>query len=125
MGVSRIAVVVAVVLLTVSAGAAQPLVPLIAEWDRYFTVRTGTAGRDGRSTGGATVWNTSDWGAQRIQLLVESLDGSGQTVAQRVVWLGSDLPPGAHAYVAAPMPASASYRVRVFAFNLDTSAGPR
>ena len=59
-------------------------------------------------------------GAKRIQLLVEGLDATAQIVVQRVVWLGVDLPPSSHAGFEVPMtPASASYRVRIFAF--DTS----
>jgi hypothetical protein len=99
--------------------APTPLTPLVAEWDRYFSVEA----QPGRP--GGVVWNTSDWDTRRIQLLIEGLDAAGQTVSQSVVWLGADLPAGSHAYFDAPMPPAASYRVRVFAFILDTTAGPR
>ena len=118
-------VILALLLVTVSPGAAQPLSPLIAEWDQYFSVHFRPEMRDGRSVGGGTIWNVSGWGAQRIQLLVEGLDDNGQPVSQRVVWLGADLPAGAHAYFEAPLPTSTSYRVRVFAFNLENTGGPR
>jgi hypothetical protein len=121
--VTTTVVVLSLVLLIVSGGAAQPLSPLVVEWDRFFSVQAQPGVRDGRSVG--TIWNTSDWGTRRIQLLVEGLDGNGQAVNQRVMWLGVDLPAGSHAYFEASMPASASYRVRVFAFILETSAGPR
>ena len=109
----------------VGIGAAQPLSPLVAEWDQYFSVHSRPVMRAGRSVGSGTVWNVSGWGARRIQLLVEGLDDNGQPVSQRLVWLGADLPAGAHAYFEAPLPSSTSYRVRVFAFNLETNAGPR
>jgi hypothetical protein len=41
------------------------------------------------------------------------------------VWLGSDLPAGTEAQVDLPVTPAASYRVRVFAFDLDLAAGPR
>jgi hypothetical protein len=42
-----------------------------------------------------------------------------------VVWLGSDLAAGSHADIDVQMSPAASYRVRVFAFDLDLAAGPR
>ncbi len=117
------AALVALSLLPFGVGTAQPLSPLIVDWDRYFIVQPQTGMREGRTV--AAVWNTSLWNARRIQLLVETLDGGGQPTAQRVVWLGSDLPAGSHAYLEVPMLPAASYRVRVFAFVLDMAAGPR
>jgi hypothetical protein len=113
---------VALSLLPLTAGTTQPLSPLIVNWEQYFTVQQQSV-RDGRAA--ATVWNTSGWNAQRIQVLVEALDGAGQARDQRVVWLGSDLPAGTHAHVDMSMSPGASYRVSVFAFNLDLSSGPR
>jgi hypothetical protein len=114
---------VAFVLLTFGAPAAQPLSPLVAGWERYFTVQAWSGNGAGRPS--ATVWNTSEWGARRIQVLFEAVDAGGQPVAQRVVWLGAELPAGTHADVAASLPAAASYRARVFAFELESSSGPR
>ena len=115
----------ALILVTASAEGAGPLSPLVVDWARYFSVDSRPVTRDGRSVAGGTVWNISDWGASRIQLLVEALDASGRAVDRRVIWLGSDLAAGSNAYFEAPMPSSASYRVSVFAFNLDAAAGPR
>ena len=111
------------VLLTFGAGAAQPVSPLVTDWDRFFTVQSSPVTVGGRSV--ATIWNTSGWGASRIQLLVEALDAGGQPVSQRVIWLGTDLPAGTRTHFEAPVPAAASYRVRVFAFDLDLTSGPR
>jgi hypothetical protein len=110
---------VALSLLSLGVGAAQPLSPLVIDWDRYFVVQQLAGARV------ATVRNTSNWNAGRIQLLVEDLDGAGQPTSQRVVWLGSDLPAGTEAQVDLPVTPAASYRVRVFAFDLDLAAGPR
>jgi len=109
-------------LLPLGVGAAQPLAPLVVDWDRYFVVQPQPGMVQGRTV---TIWNTSLWNASNIQLLVETLDGGGQPTAQRVVWLGSDLPAGNHASVDLPASATAPYRVRVFAFVLDMAAGPR
>jgi hypothetical protein len=108
---------------TFGTGLAQPLSPLIVDWDRYFVVQSQPSTGQGRAV--ATVRNTSLWNARSIQLLVETLDGGGQPTSQRIVWLGSDLPPGARADVDVPVSPAASYRVRVFAFVLDQAAGPR
>ena len=56
--------------------------------------------------------------------LVDSLDSSGQTVAQRVEWLGgSNLPGFSRTYFEVPIRQGASrYRVSVFAFDFVQSA---
>lgn len=116
-------VVGSLMLIAFGADAAQPLSPLVTDWEHYFAVQSSSTASDGRSIG--TIRNTSDWGASRIQLLVEALDGSGQPVSQRVVWLGADLPPGVQAPFGVPVPQGASYRIRVFAFDLGLTGGPR
>jgi hypothetical protein len=112
-------------LVIVGIGTAQPLSPLVAEWDQYFSVHFRPEMRDGRSVSSGTIWNVSGWGARRIQLLVEALDDNAQPVNQRLVWLGADLPAGAHAYFETPLTSSGPYRIRVFAFNLENTGGPR
>jgi hypothetical protein len=116
-GARTIVVLLALVMATMSGAVAQPLSPLVVDWEQYFRVESRAASRDGRSVVSGTLWNTAPWGAKRIQLLVEALDGNGQPVNQRVVWLGVDLTAGSHAYFEVPVPAAASYRVRVFAFE--------
>jgi hypothetical protein len=118
-----IAALLVVMLLTASAAVAQPLRPLVIDWEQYFRVESQPVSRDGRSLVTGTVWNTATWGAKKIQLLVEGLDGNGQVVKQQVIWLGIDLAAGTHAYFEVPMPVSASYRVSVFAF--DSGRGGR
>jgi predicted metal-binding membrane protein len=111
--------------IAMSAPAAQPLAPLIAEWDQYFSVHSRPVAVGERAVGSGTIWNVSGWGARRIQLLVEGLDDGGRPIDQRVMWLGADLPAGAHAHFQTPLPASPAYRVRVFAFHLENTGGPR
>jgi hypothetical protein len=99
--------------------AAAPLSPLVVDWERYFTIDSRATRMDGRSLVTGMVRNTSSCGAQRIQLLIDALDSSGQLVDQRVEWLGTDLTPGSHVYfeIAVASPA-AGYRVSVFAFEI-------
>jgi hypothetical protein len=123
MRVGTVGIVVGLVLAlaTASGQAAQPLLPLVGDWDQYFRVDTESTARDGRAIVSGQVWNISNWRADRIQLLVEGLDATGQPVTQRVVWLGADLSSGMHAVFEVPVPTAASYRVSVFAF--DSSRG--
>jgi hypothetical protein len=98
--------------------ASAPLAPLVVNWQRSFTIDSEVIQRDGRSLVTGTVLNTSTCGAHRIQLLIDALDPGGNFVDQRVVWLGSDLTAGSHAYFEAPAaPPAASHRVSVFAFE--------
>ena len=114
-------VVLALIAMTVSAVVAQRLQPLVVDWQQYFRVESELSTRDGRPQLKGTVWNTANWGAKRIQLLVDALDAGGQVVNQRVIWLGVDLAPGTHAAFEVPMPASSSYRVSVLAFDSGRS----
>jgi hypothetical protein len=118
-----VVVALALIATTVSAAPAQRLQPLVVDWERYFRVESAAAPRDGRTLVQGTVWNTSMWGAKRVQLLVDALDAGGQVVDQRVIWLGVDLAAGTHAAFEVPMPSAAAYRVSVFAF--DSGRGGR
>ena len=124
MGALRATVaVLALMMVTVSAVGAQSLRPLVVDWELYFRVEAQPANRGGRSIVTGTIWNTTTWSTKKIQLLVEALDGNGQVVNQQVAWLGVDLAAGTHASFDVPMPAAASYRVSVFAF--DSGRGGR
>ncbi len=124
MRLTRIAaVVVAMLLLAACVDAAAPLSPLVSGWEQWFRVDVQSARQDSRAVVSGVVWNTSDWGARRIRLLVEGLDAGGQPVSQQVVWLGVDLPAGMHAFFEVPMPEASSYRVSVFAFDRAPKGG--
>lgn len=122
----RTPVIVAVTAVTLAFLGTTPapvapatLSPLVVNWQRYFTIDWQATERDGRAVVTGTVLNTSTCGAQRIQLLVDALNPSGGLVDQRVVWLGSDLSPGSHAYFEVPAAAPAArHQVSVFAFDV-------
>jgi hypothetical protein len=104
-------------------GVAQPLSPLVVDWEQYFRIESVSALRGGRAVVTGTVWNTAPWSTKKIQLLVDALDAGGEPITQRVIWLGVDLAAGTHAAFEVPMPPAPSYRVRVFAF--DSGRGGR
>jgi hypothetical protein len=118
-----LAVVLAVVGATWPCAAAQPLAPLVVDWEQYFRIEVRPVSQGTKTVVSGIVWNTATWSTKRIQLLVDSLDGAGEPVDQRVVWLGVDLAAGTHASFDVPVPPAASYRVRVFAF--DSGRGGR
>ncbi|HEX7214060.1 MAG TPA: hypothetical protein VF578_07610 [Methylomirabilota bacterium] len=104
--------------------SAQRLTPLSPGWDRYFSVTSEPFERRGKPYLGGSIVNTYGVMANRVQLLVDSLDSSGQIVAQRVEWLvGSNLPGFSTTYFEVPIrEPAASYRVSVFAFDFVQSA---
>ena len=120
----RVAVIVLALIATTShAVVAQRLQPLVVDWGQYFRVESESSLKNGRPLVSGKVWNTANWGAKRIQLLIDAVDAGGQIVDQRVIWLGVDLAPGTHAAFEVSMPASPGYRVSVFAF--DSGRGGR
>jgi hypothetical protein len=107
-----------------SAAPAQPLSPTFPGWERYFSVSWEPFERRGQPYLGGYIVSSYGVTATRVQLLVDSLDSSGQIVAQRVEWLGgSNLPGFSTTYFEVPIRQQASrYRVSVFAFDFVQSA---
>jgi hypothetical protein len=86
-------------------------------WERYFTVTFETVERHGHPLLRGEVTNQFGMMAERIQLLVEGLDPSGQVVSQRVVWLGRPIGAFGRSYFDTPAEKAASYRVGIYAFT--------
>ena len=107
-----------------SAASAQPLSPTFPGWERYFSVSSEPFERRGQPYLRGYIASSYGVTATRVQLLIDSLDASGQIVAQRVEWLGgSDLPGFSTTYFEVPIRQQASrYRVSVFAFDFVQSA---
>ena len=62
--------------------------------------------------------------ANRVQLLAQALDASGNVVGQRVEWMEEMIPALGRAYFEIPkMPAAAGYRVTVWAFDRVKGGG--
>jgi hypothetical protein len=102
---------------------AQGLTPHFPAWDRYFEVSWEPFERRGQPHLWGYIVSKYGTAAWRVQLLVESLDASGQVVAQRVEWLPSTVPGFSRAYYEAPVPQrTPAYRVSVFAFDFIQGA---
>ena len=120
-----LAITALVSLLAIATGAtAQSLTPHFPAWERYFTVNWEPFDRRGEPYLGGYIVSNYGVTAMRVQLLVDSLDSSGQIVAQRVEWLGGgNLPGFSRTYFEVPIRQRASsYRVSVFAFDFLQSA---
>ena len=104
--------------------AAQSLTPHFPGWERYFTVSWEPFERRGQPHLSGYIVSSYGVLATGVQLLVDSLDSSGQIVAQRVEWLGgSNLPGFSRTYFEVPIRQQGqSYRVSVFAFDFVQSA---
>ena len=122
----RVGAILALVSIVVAAHgvAAQPLSTLVPGWERYFTVSWEPMERRGKPYLGGYIVSSYGVTATRVQLLVESLDAAGQTVAQQVEWLsGGNLPGFSRTYFEVPVRQRASsYRVSVFAFDFVQAA---
>ncbi len=121
----RVLAIVALISVLAAEGAvaAQPLAPHFAAWERYFAVSWEPFERRGRPHLSGYVVNRYGVHASRVQLLVDSLDSSGQIVAQRVEWVVGTVPGFSRAYFEVPVPQPASsYRVSVFAFDFLQAA---
>jgi hypothetical protein len=112
------------VLAAATGVAAQSLTPHFPGWERYFTVSWEPLERRGQPYLGGYIVSSYGVTATRVQLLVDSLDSSGQVVGQRVEWLsGGNLPGFSRTYFEVPIRQRASsYRVSVFAFDFVQSA---
>ena len=112
------AVLLCVVLLPMAAPDAAPLRPLMAGWERYFSLDWSAATHQGRPVVYGHVRNEWGFAAANVRLLVEGIDDQGRITGQTIGWLGMQLTPGTTAPFEVPVNAPApQYRVSVFAFD--------
>jgi hypothetical protein len=103
-------------------GAALPttaaeLQPLMAGWERHFTVDWQPGQYRGQPALQGYVSNVSPYHAANIRVLVESLDAGGKVTSQKVAWLPGDLLGGGRLYFQVPTAVAPAYRVRVFSYD--------
>lgn len=116
--------VLAIVVLGPIAADAQNLGGARPE-ERYFRVEAQPA----QSSGGRTilyghVYNTHYRGARNVRLLIEGLDGSGQTVSKAVGWVNGDVSGGGDRYFeAVAPPAGTTFRVTVLYYDWVPDGG--
>ena len=97
--------------------------PLVVGWERYFTLSWESFVSRGRPGVSGRLNNVSPYSVRNIRILVDSLDSSGQVVAQRIAWVPGDLGGGGSAYFEVPVAPSPAYRVRIFAYDRVESDG--
>ncbi len=110
------AIVAGLLLVGPTAASAQSYA--IQGSDQYFRVEWQAGqGRKGPVVSGY-VYNTYALTADRVRLVVESLDAAGQATGSTVVFVPGTAPPGGRAYFEAPVSsAGAGYRVRVLSYE--------
>jgi hypothetical protein len=113
----------ALVLWTAGGGAAAELQPQMLGWERLFTVSWQPAEYRGQPVVEGYVTNISPYETTQIRVLVESLDGAGQTTAQRVAWVPGDLGGGGRLFFQVPAAPAPAYRVSVFSYDRRESNG--
>jgi hypothetical protein len=109
-------------LTAVVSGAALPaaaaeLQPLMAGWERHFTVDWQSGQYRGQPALQGYVNNVSPYHAANIRVLVESLDAGGTVTSQKVAWLPGDILGGGRLYFQVPTTVAPAYRVRVFSYD--------
>lgn len=98
-------------------GAAAPLEPLMAGWERLFSVSWESGEYRGKPSVEGYVANVSPYHTRNIQILVESVDAGGQVTNQQIAWLSGDLLGGGRLFFQVPTSPAPSYRVRVFSYD--------
>jgi hypothetical protein len=109
-------------LVTVMLGAAGPgvgaeLQPLMAGWERVFTVSWQPGQHRGKPVVEGYVTNVSPYETTQIRVLVESLDTAGQVTGQRIAWVPGDLGGGGRLFFQVPAAPAPAYRVRIFSYD--------
>ena len=114
-------------LLSASPAMAQDparLTPLVLEGERYFALQWQAGDTNGRSAVHGVIRNEYGFGAQKIRLLIDSLDAAGGVTAQTLADVPFDLTPGTGSYFEARVPArAASYRVVVYQWEWIQAGG--
>lgn len=117
------AVVLAAFFLAHPGLASQHLVPLVAGWERFFTLSWSVSEVRGQPVVDGYISNDFGFSAMKVRLLAEGLDEAGRVVSQQVSWLGTELAAGTRQYFEIPIRQRASsYRVSVFAYDWLQSA---
>jgi hypothetical protein len=97
--------------------SAAELQPLMAGWERHFTVDWQPGEHRGKPVVQGYVNNISPYHTTHIRVLIESLDAGGQVTHQQVAWVPGDLLGGGRAFFQVPTRPAPAYRVRVFSYD--------
>jgi hypothetical protein len=97
--------------------AAAELEPLMAGWERVFSVDWQPGQYRGKPSVEGYVNNVSPYHTNNIRIIVESMDAGGQETNQQIAWLPGELLGGGRLFFQVPTPPAPSYRVRVFSYD--------
>jgi hypothetical protein len=97
--------------------AAAELEPLMAGWERVFSVDWQPGQYRGKPSVEGYVNNVSPYHTNNIRIIVESMDAGGQVTNQQIAWLPGELLGGGRLFFQVPTPPAPSYRVRVFSYD--------
>jgi hypothetical protein len=97
--------------------ATAELKPLMAGWERYFTVTWEPAQHKGRQVLQGYVNNTSDYQIYHVRILVETLDTAGATTSQHVAWVPGEMGGASRLFFEVPVDNAPTYRVRIFSYE--------
>lgn len=118
MPIVTLALLLAGIGLATAPSASKLLEPMVLGWERIFRVDWQAKEGSREPVLQGYLVNDSPYIVTRIQLLVESLDQSGNVVGQRVAWMPGSMQPFDRRYFSEAAPGLApAYRVRVFAFD--------
>lgn len=98
-------------------GAAAELEPLMAGWERVFSVDWQPGQYRGKPSVEGYVSNNSPYHTNNIRIIIDSLDGGGQVINQQIAWVPGDLLGGSRLFFQVPTQPAPSYRVRVFSYD--------
>ena len=119
----RLAVLIAVVAWG-GAGSAAAANYAQETLDRYFRFEYQVTPSATRPVVSGYVYNMNPGTpAERMQLSIESLDGSGNVIGKSSTWVLGNVPPGNRAYFSASAVPGASYRVQVLSFDWGSRGG--
>jgi len=96
---------------------ARELQPLMRGWEQHFSVTWDAIQRHGRLEVEGYVNNRSPYRVGNVRVLVDSLDGAGRLVDQRVSWALGELGGDSRVYFDVPVTPADHYRVRVFSYD--------
>ncbi len=105
------------VLGAVLPGAAVELQPLMAGWERVFSVDWQPGQYRGKPSVEGYVNNNSPYHTTNIRIMIDSLDAGGQVTNQKVAWVPGELLGGSRLFFQVPTQPAPSYRVRVFSYD--------
>jgi hypothetical protein len=121
---ARLALAIAMVALVTSSNAAASTTYAQESLDRYFRFEYDVTPSATRPVVSGYVYNMSPGvPVERMQVSVDSLDGSGNVVGTTSTWVLGGVPPGNRGYFSLRAVPAASYRVQVLFFDWGSRGG--